>query len=773
MPMNLFESITKIAVTAVFLLPLCAQTAGGDPPDVSFPAGSIGINVPLDTGINIDSFGFNAFLGNGFTTDGIAARTPGTGGTGRYARYRSTVQSQFTVTPMPVNQDWVAKVVYKHTGAYDNQQVPFFIKNESADKRIVSLWNDGGDNWSVRIGNASDWWDVAVGGLSLDVYWNTFLFHYKSATQSIDVYLNNRLLAADQTTGHGRYDLDYIQIEYVGAGTDWFGEIRIGSAAPATRSATFGHEWVRSKPFTLQALALRDNSLLDTRYRDAHFSHVLAWENNVGLVDKAWEIQFLPWHWHTGKQALNPTMTNQIDDWMVNRPGGEGMLVWDEPKRPDFYDVKEVTDWIRENYPNLLVYGNQSTILRPGSNYGQEYGTTSTPGPGYADPPVPYDYDIFVDDYMYVVAPDILQFDVYPFSDDPTESADQFLRDRSYYRGAEIIRAAGLRANVPYYMVMQSYDGGGVYMPSESDFRMQLFSALAYGFKGITYFTFDHFGAYGNTGGGMLLATHPCECIYTTNPVYDYAQALNPEITVLGETLKYLESKRVRYILGKHIDSGSGQEVPNDLPLGVTPSDVQSESKHMTAIGATNIGTIPDVTEGDLLIGYFEPAVEELAGLECEDDEYFMVVNLLREQNVSAADASQQIRIDFDFGGSGITRLLRSNRTTGQWDPVELTHDGGSLYHLDLVLPGGTGELFKYDNGNIPRIADTQSAPGGATVNFLSCSGIVYHVEETLDPNADPVVWTESGTVSNYEGMASVTNPAGTASAVYRLRGSQ
>ena len=151
-----------------------------------------------------------------------------------------------------------------------------------------------------------------------------------------------------------------------------------------------------------------------------------------------------------------------------------------------------------------------------------------------------------------------------------------------------------------------------------------------------------------------------------------------------------------------------------------------------------------------------------------------MVVNLLREQNISAADASQRVRIAFDFGGSGITRLLKSNRTTGQWDPVELTHDGGSSYHLELVMTGGTGELLKYDNGSVPLIEAAQAVAGGSAVSFLSCSGIVYHVEETLDPAAVPVVWTETGTVSDFSGPATVTNPPGpAASAIYRLRGSQ
>jgi hypothetical protein len=39
------------------------------------------------------------------------------------------------------------------------------------------------------------------------------------------------------------------------------------------------------------------------------------------------------------------------------------------------------------------------------------------------------------------------------------------------------------------------------------------------------------------------------------------------------------------------------------------------------------------------------------------------------------------------------------SRDTGFVETVNLTSDGSSLYHLDLVLDGGTGDLFKFNNG--------------------------------------------------------------------------
>jgi hypothetical protein len=385
---------------------LFATYTWGQPPIVKLPAGGVGLNVPLDTSLAVDTWGVNQFLGNGFLFDGIAARTVSSSGFARFARYQTSIQGQSTPTALPVNKNWAIEIGYKHTGTYGNINSPFVVKNFGNDNRIVALFNNGGDNWSLGVGNSSGGYDMAASQLHMGTGWNRFNFAYDSATQSIDAYLNNSLIAADMIVGSGQYNADHVQIEYTGSGTDWFGEVKIGDAVPRTRSVTFGNEWVRTHPFTLQALVARDSSLVDTWYREANFTDVLAWENNVGLVDKAWEKQGLPWHWHTGHQTLNTTLQATIQTWMVQRPGGQAFLVWDEPTRTDFGAVKKVSDWIKDNYPQTLVYGNMSTVGRAGYNYSQEYGTNP--------PPVPYDHATFIDDYMYVVQPDVLQSDIYP-----------------------------------------------------------------------------------------------------------------------------------------------------------------------------------------------------------------------------------------------------------------------------------------------------------------------------------------------------------------------
>lgn len=93
------------------------------------------------------------------------------------------------------------------------------------------------------------------------------------------------------------------------------------------------------------------------------------------------------------------------------------------------------------------------------------------------------------------------------------------------------------------------------------------------------------------------------------------------------------------------------------------------------------------------MIGSFKP-------LRGADDHYFMIVNGLTAGTGTANDAIQTIRLSFDFQASGIQSLLRLSRDTGKEEVVPLIHDDGARYHLDLILEGGTGDLFKYHDGS-------------------------------------------------------------------------
>jgi hypothetical protein len=135
------------------------------------------------------------------------------------------------------------------------------------------------------------------------------------------------------------------------------------------------------------------------------------------------------------------------------------------------------------------------------------------------------------------------------------------------------------------------------------------------------------------------------------------------------------------------------------VPSGIS-AWTDAADPYISSISATNITTqnVNDQRRGDVLVGYFTPLDPAFDDGNGDNDIYFMVVNALTDPTL-IADVRQDILINFDFTGADYTQLRRLNRLTGEPERVGLTHDGGSLYHLSLVLDGGVGDLFAFGTG--------------------------------------------------------------------------
>ena len=142
----------------------------------------------------------------------------------------------------------------------------------------------------------------------------------------------------------------------------------------------------------------------------------------------------------------------------------------------------------------------------------------------------------------------------------------------------------------------------------------------------------------------------------------------------------------------------NGNVVNNTIPDFVTPWDSDADS-YITNVTAYNLTDTNDGLAGDVIVGFFNPLHESLTNTDHEDDTYFMVMNGLTDPAGTAADCQQTVRVDFDFANSGIKRLQRISRNTGEIEYVNLVSDGNSKYHMNVLLQGGTGDLFKFDNG--------------------------------------------------------------------------
>lgn len=169
-------------------------------------------------------------------------------------------------------------------------------------------------------------------------------------------------------------------------------------------------------------------------------------------------------------------------------PALGGYLVVDEPSADDFDAVAQVADWLRAHDPARIAYVN----LLPGYIDAKGLGTAS--------------YQEYIDTFVTRVRPRLLSFDYYPFLKE---------KDRGgFLRNLGTVRDAALRFGVPFMLIVQAMPHFVYRDPTETELAWQVFHALAYGARGISYFAYwtpvDVVGSdrmdfrYGLVEGGRL-----------------------------------------------------------------------------------------------------------------------------------------------------------------------------------------------------------------------------------------------------------------------------
>jgi len=257
---------------------------------------------------------------------------------------------------------------------------------------------------------------------------------------------------------------------------------------------------------------------------------------------------------------------------------------------------------------------------------------------------------------------DALTFDRYPFLADGTTNTSVW-----FYRMMQV-RNICLQNDIPYWGWMQAYTyepNPTVRVLSESDLRFNAYTMLTAGYTGLVYFHYDVDSdnpQISQTGVFLDANGDP-------TPFYHNAATMNREIARIGESLKYLTSTEVRFVSGG---------------IGVTPTGLTywlAEAGGESRITSIAVSDPTPSTDGDGLIGLFT---------DDDGDRYFMLTNLDHAANTSAAATSLSLVVTF-LNENAIYRL---NRTTGAPERIDLVN-----HVLNLTLPGGTGELFKFGDG--------------------------------------------------------------------------
>jgi hypothetical protein len=226
-----------------------------------------------------------------------------------------------------------------------------------------------------------------------------------------------------------------------------------------------------------------------------------------------------------------------------SHPATYGYYILDEPSADRFPALGKVSQELQRQDPKHLPYIN----LLPTYASPEQLGA-----PTYAE---------HLDRFLRLVKPAVLSYDHYALMKDGSDRVD-------YFENLALIREYGLRYGVPTWNIILSLPHLGYRDPSAAEMRWQVYTSLAYGIKGLMWFTYWTMPEWEKDFGGTAIVTPKGE----PARLYPIVKQLNGETRVLGKTLLGLTSTGV-YHTGAvpagctRLGGDAPIQLPGDLPL--------------------------------------------------------------------------------------------------------------------------------------------------------------------------------------------------------------
>jgi hypothetical protein len=343
-----------------------------------------------------------------------------------------------------------------------------------------------------------------------------------------------------------------------------------------------------------------------------------------------------------------------------------GYFLGDEPSAGVFPRLAALDRGLRARDPKRLPFMN----LFPNYASAEQLGTSS--------------YPEYVRRYLETVRPKLLSFDHYALLQNGERPA--------YFENLEVVRREALRAKTPFAAIVLSTPHDPYRDPTEADLRWQVYTSMAYGARGILYFTYW-------TPKSDVWNFHNGILDEQGRQTAHYAQVrrINGELNALARTLVGLRSEGVYH-------------------AGVLPVGTQ---------GLPAGGTVREVTGGDAVVGLFRESVGVRVSVgvgagvrggavgvgERREPEYLLLAN--RDMRRGA-----RLRVALRPEIEGMSEISRRSGRAGSL----LTPDLVAANVYTVRLAAGDGRLFKL----IERRRDEWPAPergigvgiGGASVRI-------------------------------------------------------
>jgi hypothetical protein len=215
---------------------------------------------------------------------------------------------------------------------------------------------------------------------------------------------------------------------------------------------------------------------------------------------------------HLDKEEIARRVSS-ITSQVKNHPALFGYYLRDEPGASSFPGLARWSDALHAVDPHGRPYIN----LFPNYASVAQMETAS--------------YEEYVDTFLKTVAPPFLSYDHYALMENGV------LRG-GYFENLELIRAAALRQGIPFWNIVLSNAHFTYAEPSPAGLRFQLYTTLAYGARGISFFTY-----FTPDAGNYRLA--PIDPMGNKTPTWAMLREVIMLIHALGPTYLRLKSLNV------------------------------------------------------------------------------------------------------------------------------------------------------------------------------------------------------------------------------------
>ncbi len=271
-----------------------------------------------------------------------------------------------------------------------------------------------------------------------------------------------------------------------------------------------GWDWVASDPDGLPRM--REAGLTVAGFAQLEELDAVHAEGLKAIVSGHPRIAGLDWNRPLTAGAARDAVRAFLDD-LDGHPAAWGVYLRDEPGAGHFGALGAVMGEFRRQSPPLWPYVN----LFPAVATAEQLGAAT--------------YEEYLTRYLEICRPPILSYDNYTIMEDGSIRPD-------FWTNLESVRAAAQRSGIPFQSILLSVAHFNFREPTAADLRVQVFSALAHGARGLAYFTYLT-PRIGNYRGA------PIDAFGEKTPLWDDLRHLNRQVHALAPTLLRLRSDAV------------------------------------------------------------------------------------------------------------------------------------------------------------------------------------------------------------------------------------